>query len=70
MAKDQLKMTPCKACGQPIHFVESRQGRLIPCNNKKLSLVTVMGEVVSGWESHFSNCPGASQFRRKDKGKV
>jgi len=65
MAKNQIKLTKCKACGQPIHFVESRAGRQIPCNDKKLSLVTVMGDVVSGWESHFSNCPGADKFRKK-----
>ena len=64
MAKDQLKLTPCKACGKPIHFIETSKGRLIPCNDNKLSLVTVMGDVVSGWETHFSNCPGAEKFRK------
>jgi hypothetical protein len=23
---------------------------------------------VNGWESHFSSCPGAAEFRRKDEG--
>lgn len=67
MAKDKIKLTPCKACCQLIHFVQTKNGRFIPCNNKKLSLVTVMGDVVSGWETHFSNCPGADSFRKKRK---
>ena len=67
MSKHQIKTTPCKACGAPIHFVESRKGRLIPCNDRKISIVTVMGDVVSGWESHFSNCPGAETFRKKNR---
>ena len=65
MTKNQIKMTKCKACGAPIHFVESRKGRLIPCNEKKISIVTVMGDIVSGWEAHFATCPQADKFRKK-----
>lgn len=69
MPKDKIQMTKCKACGAPIHFVESRYGRLIPCNAKKLTIVTIMGDVLSGWESHFANCPGADTFRKRIDGK-
>ena len=61
----KVKLTPCKACGDGIHFVETRNGRRMPCNQKKLTVITLLGDVVSGWEAHFSNCPGADKFRKK-----
>ena len=70
MDKDQIKMTACRACGQPIHFVETIKGRRMPCNQKKLTVITVMGDVVSGWETHFSTCPEANRFRKKRQREV
>ena len=66
MAKNQIKLVQCKACKQNIHFVETKKGRLMPCNPKKLTVITVMGDVVSGWEAHFATCPQADKFRKKE----
>lgn len=60
-----LKLLPCKSCGEPIHFVETRKGRLMPCNQKKVTVITVTGDVVSGWEAHWATCPQADKFRKK-----
>ena len=60
-----LKLVQCKACKQNIHFVETRKGRLMPCNPKKLTVITILGDVVSGWEAHFATCPQADKFRKK-----
>lgn len=62
-----LKLVPCKACKQNIHFVETVKGRLMPCNPKKLTVITLMGDVVTGWEAHFATCPQADKFRRGGK---
>ena len=59
-----LKLVPCKACKEPIHFVETKNGRLMPCNQKKITVITVLGDVVSGWEAHFATCPQADKFRK------
>lgn len=60
-----LKWATCKACGAPIHFVETKKGRFMPCNEKKITVITVLGDVVSGWEAHFATCPQADKFRKK-----
>ena len=64
MGAYRVTLTPCKACGQSIHFVETRTGRLMPCNEKKLTVITVLGDLVSGWEAHFATCPQADKFRK------
>jgi len=62
-----LKLVPCKACLDLIHFVETRAGRLMPCNPRKITVITVLGDVVSGWEAHFATCPQADKFRKGGK---
>ena len=59
-----LRLVTCRGCGQDIHFVQTTNGRRMPCNDKKLTVVTLTGEVVSGWEPHWRNCPGARRFRK------
>ena len=64
MAKDQIKLTQCKTCKQNIHFINSKKkGSPIPCNPKKITGVTIDGEVISIYESHFATCPQAQQHR-------
>jgi len=65
-----LRLVACKSCGESIHFVETRKGRLMPCNEKKLTVITVLGDVVSGWEAHWATCPQAEKFgKKKEYGK-
>lgn len=60
-----VTLHPCKGCGELIHFVETHNGRLMPCNAKKLTVITLLGDVVSGWEAHFATCTQADMFRKK-----
>jgi len=61
----KIHLSPCKGCGQPIHYVETLRGRRMPCNERKLTVITMLGDVVSGWEAHFATCPQADKFRKK-----
>lgn len=64
----EVALVPCEACREPIHFVETRNGRLMPCNQNKVTVITVLGDVVSGWEAHWSTCPEADRFRKPKGG--
>lgn len=58
-------MPRCKSCNAEIDFIKLKNGKLMPINgSKRLTIVTQDGDVVSGWESHFSSCPGAAEHRR------
>jgi len=55
----------CRACGKEIHWIKSaKSGRMIPCETKRLSIITQRGEYVQGWESHYAHCPEAPTFRK------
>ena len=56
--------TPCKRCGADIEFVRMKSGKFNPVNAKPVFIIiTDDGRVEAGRESHFSNCPGAKEFR-------
>jgi hypothetical protein len=47
---------PCRACGEILYFVRHRSGHTAPYTAQGIN--------------HFINCPQATQFRRKAKGKA
>lgn len=57
-------MAICKSCGAEIDFIRTKAGRLAPVNQKRITIVTNSGEVISGRESHFSSCSGANEHRK------
>jgi hypothetical protein len=60
----------CKGCKAPIVWLKSESGKNIPCQAKRISIVTDVGKVVQGYEPHWGNCPNEEQFRgRKSKSK-
>lgn len=63
-------MRPCKKCGQPIHFIESKEinpktGKRskIPCLPGEVLIVTPDGRYVRGYRTHWEDCPGANDIR-------
>lgn len=60
----------CRACGAPLKFIRSRNGRAIPVNAERTTIVTDSGDVVSGHVSHFATCPHAESFRKRAGGAV
>ncbi len=57
-------MPTCKSCGAEIEFIRTKAGRLAPVNQKRITIVTNSGDVISGRQSHFASCPGASEHRK------
>ena len=55
--------TTCRGCGAEIIFMKSQNGKPVPCNPKLETIVTVQGNVIKGYITHFATCPNASQFR-------
>ena len=63
--KNQLQLKPCKGCKAEIGFIKTKQGKKMPVDPKKVTVVTKGGSVVTGYISHFATCPEAKQFRNK-----
>lgn len=61
-----LRTTACRSCDAPIAFITARAGRQrqIPVDAKPLIVVTVEGDVITAYQSHFSTCPSAAQHRK------
>ena len=60
-------MTKCKTCGAQIRFVEMASGKMMPIETNVKNVIAKTGgqwKVISGFESHFANCPGADKHRK------
>lgn len=62
---DGVLRVVCRSCKAGIYMIRSEKGKYIPCNRKRLTVVTLEGKTVSGYESHFATCPFAGQYRGK-----
>ena len=58
-------MAKCRGCGKPINFIETVNGQKMPVEVSGTTIITREGEVVSGFEQHWVNCPASDKFRRK-----
>ena len=66
-AKDYpgLKLVQCKSCGEMISFITTAKGAQMPINpDKKVTVITLFGEIITGFIPHWSTCPGADKFRK------
>ncbi len=57
----------CKKCGAELLWCMMPSGAKMPLDAKPKKLIQVkegIGEVIDVYESHFSTCPSADQFRR------
>lgn len=60
-------MTICKSCGAQIRFVEMPTGAKMPIEISPKNIVAKTGgqwRVITGYDSHFANCPGADKHRK------
>lgn len=56
-------MAKCKGCGADILFIIIKSsGRKMPVDTYKTTVITVDGELVSGYVPHWINCPNAGSF--------
>lgn len=61
----------CRACGAPIQWVLTSRGKKMPLDVKKRTICVIaetltgleIERMVSGYESHFANCPDADEMR-------
>ena len=44
---------PCKKCGEPIHFVPTSTGKLMPCELNIVTIITTNGIVSQGYIPHW-----------------
>ena len=56
---------PCKKCGEPIHFVPTPQGKLMPCELNIVTIITTNGRIEQGYIPHWDKCPGADEVRKE-----
>lgn len=62
-----MKTKKCPACGERIGFVTTIKGAQMPVNpNKKITIITLLGQTVTGFIPHWSTCSGADKFRKKE----
>jgi hypothetical protein len=57
----------CKSCQAEILWVRTESGKLMPCDPLLESFITQDGRVARGYKSHFSTCPHANAWRKKNK---
>ncbi len=60
-------MAKCKGCGAEIVWIKTANGKNMPCNTEKTTIVTEAGEVVTGYIPHWGDCPQYKTFK-KEKG--
>lgn len=57
---------PCRACGRPMIWLPTAAGKRQPCNAETVEPSDTM-YVHGKHVSHFSDCPRAADFRKRDK---
>lgn len=57
-------MSKCRACGADIVWIETPNGKRMPCDPPRRTIVDDMGQVREGRTPHWATCPNAEQFRR------
>ena len=58
-------MRACQKCGENIHFITTRAGKLMPCELNIVTIITPDGVVQQGYIPHWDKCPGADEVRKK-----
>lgn len=57
------KIDFCNGCRAAIVWLKTEAGKNMPCQAKKISVVTEEGKVVQGYEPHWGYCPEREKFR-------
>lgn len=56
-------MSKCRGCKADIIWVKTKAGKAMPCDPKKVTIVTEEGETVQGYIPHWVSCPVANRFK-------
>jgi hypothetical protein len=65
---EECPIVKCRGCDEDIMFFKSaKTGKMIPVNLRLITIVTKDGYFHKGFETHFSTCPKAEQFRKHDE---
>ncbi len=65
-------MSNCKSCNAPILWAKTVNGKSVPLNTKPIKAYLLLNadkniySLETVYESHFSNCPDAKKFRKKE----
>lgn len=54
----------CRSCFEKIHWIRTKNGKPAPFNPKRLLVTNVEGQTFMGYESHYSSCPKAAEWRK------
>lgn len=57
-------MPKCKGCQAEIIWIKTVNGKNMPCNAEKTTIVTESGETIVGHIPHWSTCPYFKKFKR------
>lgn len=60
-------MSVCKGCGKEIVWITMASGKAMPCDTKKVTIVTEDGNTFSGYIPHWATCPKYKDFKKGDK---
>lgn len=63
-------MSKCKGCGAEIVWIQTENGKSMPCNAEKVTIVTADGKTVTGHIPHWATCAVAEKFRGKNGNKA
>ena len=58
-------MSKCKGCNAEIVWIKTRNGKIMPCNVEKTTIVTEQGETIIGHIPHWATCPKSQNFKEK-----
>lgn len=58
-------MSKCKGCNAEIVWIKTRNGKIMPCNAEKTTIVTEQGETIIGHIPHWATCPKSQNFKEK-----
>lgn len=59
-------MAKCKSCGADIVWIETVNGKKMPCNSEKTTIVTEDGKTIIGHIPHWATCPNAGTHRKRE----
>ena len=61
-------MSKCKGCQAEIIWIKTTNGKAMPCNPEKVTIITEKGETISGYIPHWATCPQYKKFKENNNG--
>lgn len=61
-----MEKAKCKGCQADIVWIKTTNGKNMPCDPKKVVIVTENGETVSGYTPHWATCSQYKKFKKSE----